>query len=226
MAITPLQSRIEEILNGSTSVTPRSRIEILLIELMQFIETGMSSVFHYKGSVSTYAELLLIENPEIGDVYNVQTDNMNYAWDGTSWDTLGAVMVIDSVITSDSQNPVTSSAIYAALVDKANTADLATVATSGSYDDLTNKPTIPAAQVNADWNAASGVAQILNKPTIPEAQVNSDWSAASGVAQILNKPTLGNAAAMNVWTGTRQQYEALVSDDYNFYCITEAVSSL
>lgn len=43
----------------------------------------------------------------------------------------------------------------------------ATVATSGDYDDLTNKPTIPAAQVNADWNAASGVAQILNKPSIP-----------------------------------------------------------
>lgn len=46
-------------------------------------------------------------------------------------------------------------------------ADLATVATSGSYNDLTNKPTIPAAQVNSDWNASSGVAQILNKPTIP-----------------------------------------------------------
>lgn len=45
--------------------------------------------------------------------------------------------------------------------------DLATVATSGSYNDLTNKPTIPAAQVNSDWNATSGVAQILNKPTIP-----------------------------------------------------------
>lgn len=38
---------------------------------------------------------------------------------------------------------------------------------SGSYNDLTDKPTIPAAQVNADWNAVSGVAQILNKPTIP-----------------------------------------------------------
>lgn len=44
---------------------------------------------------------------------------------------------------------------------------LATVASSGSYNDLTNKPTIPAAQVNSDWNASSGVAQILNKPTIP-----------------------------------------------------------
>jgi len=46
-------------------------------------------------------------------------------------------------------------------------ADLAAVATSGSYNDLSNKPTIPAAQVNADWNATSGVSRILNKPTIP-----------------------------------------------------------
>lgn len=36
---------------------------------------------------------------------------------------------------------------------------------SPSY--IQNKPTIPAAQVQADWNAGSGVAQILNKPTIP-----------------------------------------------------------
>lgn len=45
--------------------------------------------------------------------------------------------------------------------------NLATVATTGSYDDLLDKPTIPEAQVNSDWNAVSGVAEILNKPTIP-----------------------------------------------------------
>lgn len=44
---------------------------------------------------------------------------------------------------------------------------LAAVAMSGSYNDLSNTPTIPAAQVNSDWNASSGVAEILNKPTIP-----------------------------------------------------------
>lgn len=49
----------------------------------------------------------------------------------------------------------------------ANTPTLATVATSGSYNDLSNKPTIPAAQVNADWDSTSGVSEILNKPTIP-----------------------------------------------------------
>ena len=38
---------------------------------------------------------------------------------------------------------------------------------TGSYTDLTNKPTIPAAQVNADWNASSGLGVILNKPAVP-----------------------------------------------------------
>ena len=38
---------------------------------------------------------------------------------------------------------------------------------SGSYTDLTNKPTIPAAQVNSDWNSSSGSSAILNKPVVP-----------------------------------------------------------
>jgi hypothetical protein len=50
---------------------------------------------------------------------------------------------------------------------KANSADLGATAFSNDYNDLDNLPTIPAAQVNSDWNATSGVAEILNKPTIP-----------------------------------------------------------
>lgn len=54
------------------------------------------------------------------------------------------------------------------LTPYAESADLATVATSGSYTDLSNKPTIPAAQVQSDWNEAdsSAVDYIKNKPTI------------------------------------------------------------
>ena len=37
----------------------------------------------------------------------------------------------------------------------------------GDYDTLTNKPTIPAAQVRSDWNAIGTVAEIQNKPLIP-----------------------------------------------------------
>lgn len=47
--------------------------------------------------------------------------------------------------------------------------------------------------VNPDWNATSGLAQILNKPAIPAAQVNSDWNATSGVSAILNKPAIPGA---------------------------------
>ncbi len=79
---------------------------------------------------------------------------------------------------------------------------------TGSSVAWTTFPTIPAAQVNSDWNATSGLEQILNRPTlatvatsgqysdlsglptIPAAQVNSDWNSSSGVSQILNKPTL------------------------------------
>ena len=69
-------------------------------------------------------------------------------------------------------------------------------------------PSIPSAQVQTDWNATSGLGQLLNKPTlstvattgsytdltnlpnIPNAQVNSDWTATTGVAAILNKPVI------------------------------------
>lgn len=42
----------------------------------------------------------------------------------------------------------------------------AAVATSGDYNDLINKPSIPSSQVNSDWNSVSGLSQILNKPTL------------------------------------------------------------
>ena len=120
-----------------------------------------------------------------------------------------------------------------------------------SKDFIKNKPTIPEAQVQADWNqtTTTAVDYIKNKPTIPAAQVNSDWNAVSGVAQILNKPTLGTAAAKGVdssptasstnlvesggvytaisakadepWQGTRSQYEALQTDDYEYYMVIE-----
>ena len=111
-----------------------------------------------------------------------------------------------------STNITTLGTISAGTVPVARVSGLAPVATSGSFSDLINKPTIPAGQVNSDWNAASGLSQILNKPTfaavaisgsyndlsgkpaIPAAQVQSDWSASSGMGQILNKPTLASVA--------------------------------
>ena len=106
--------------------------------------------------------------------------------------------------------------------DILNKPEFATVATTGDYDDLTDKPAIltqwfgtqaeydaivtkdpnviynieGSDNVQADWNQTDSSADdyIKNKPTIPAAQVNADWNANSGVAQILNKPTLATVA--------------------------------
>ena len=52
----------------------------------------------------------------------------------------------------------------------------------GSYNSLTNQPTIPAAQVPADWNATGGsVAAILNKPIVPaQPSVSVETPSANG----------------------------------------------
>ena len=67
---------------------------------------------------------------------------------------------------------------------KADTSSLATVATTGNYNDLSNKPSIPAAQVNSDWNANSGVAQILNKPSLATVATSGSYD------DLSNKPTI------------------------------------
>lgn len=98
-----------------------------------------------KGKIYRNLQEQVLENVE--DITELKTD-MNNVYDKTS---------IDGIVEGLEED----------IAAKASLSDLATVATTGSYDDLTNKPTIPAAQVNADWNAVSGVAQILNKPSIP-----------------------------------------------------------
>lgn len=80
---------------------------------------------------------------------------------------------------------VAFSGSYNDLTDKPN---LATVATSGNYSDLSGTPTLATVATSGDYG------DLLNKPTIPAAQVNSDWSANSGVAEILNKPNLSAVA--------------------------------
>lgn len=62
---------------------------------------------------------------------------------------------------------------------------------SGNYNDLTNKPTIPAAQVNSDWSATTGVARILNKPTLATVATSGAYSDLSG------KPTIPTAGTIS-----------------------------
>ena len=67
---------------------------------------------------------------------------------------------------------------------------------------IKNKPNLSVyTNVNADWDATSGDAEILNKPTLApanaEQNVKSSWTASSGDAEILNKPYVPNLNNMS-----------------------------
>jgi hypothetical protein len=66
---------------------------------------------------------------------------------------------------------------------------LAAVATSGDYDDLINTPTIPTATSDLTNDGEDGINPFITAADVT-AQVNSDWDATSGVAEIFNKPTI------------------------------------
>ena len=97
---------------------------------------------------------------------------------------------------------------------------------SDSPQFIQNKPTIPAAQVNADWNATEGVAEILNKPTIPAAQVQSDWSQSDSEAVdfIKNKPVIPSLDAFIV-EGTLQAQGSPSSHLYRFTPTDEEITT-
>lgn len=84
-----------------------------------------------------------------------------------------------------------------ALAPYALSANLSTVATSGSYNDLSDKPTIPAPQVNSDWNATSGKAQILNKPNLSTVATSGDYD------DLINKPSEVTESTVSGWGFTK-----------------------
>ena len=52
------------------------------------VDGKVSSVYRYRGTVATYEDLPST-SLVVGDVYNVETDGSNYAWNGIVWDKLG-----------------------------------------------------------------------------------------------------------------------------------------
>ena len=65
----------------------------------QQIDAAVTSVYRYKGSVAT-ADQLPKQDQVTGDVYNVESDGANVAWDGEKWDKLGGPIDLSSYATT------------------------------------------------------------------------------------------------------------------------------
>jgi hypothetical protein len=139
-------------------------------------KADISSVYKYKGTVSTYGDLPS-SGQTVGDVYNVETADAthgikagdNVAWDGTAWDVLAGV--------DDLSNYVTTTAMNTALEGKVDKVEGKGLSTNDFTDALLTKLNgiAEGAEVNvqADWNQTDTTADdyIKNKPNIPAEMV-------------------------------------------------------
>ena len=64
------------------------------------LKSDITNMYKYKGSVATVS-LLPSTGQTVGDVYNVEANGMNYAWNGTEWDALGEIFTSTSISNSD-----------------------------------------------------------------------------------------------------------------------------
>jgi hypothetical protein len=127
-----------------------------------------------------------------------------------------------AVIVAPNSNAVT-------VVNNNPTLAFGTAATIGTVNGTALSLTMPAqptfTQTQADWNesVSTSSAYIQNKPIIPAAQVQTDWNAASGMGQLLNKPSnfvMGaNNTAYTIWVGTQAEYDLLTPDASTVYLI-------
>lgn len=172
---------------------------------------------------------------EDGDWAIVGSTDTVWVWDSdtNAWKDTDQKGQVESVNGQTGTVVLTASDVGAATTAqgaKADTAvqpgDLATVATTGSYTDLTNAPTIPAAQVNSDWNSTSGVSEILNKPTLATVATTGAYSDLSGAptipapTQVSTLPTASVDELGNIYQfiGTT---DANYTNGYFYECVSD-----
>lgn len=114
-------------------------------------QLGLTTVYQYKGSVATYANLPTT-GQKVGDVWNVETADPdhgikagdNVAWDGAQWDTLGGNHDLSGYAQLNSANTFTASNTFRANIKVSN----GTAAGSQGQIILGNKPQSATVQAN------------------------------------------------------------------------------
>ena len=198
----------------STSIPASGDISNLSVNVVDFVNTIMNACTEFGEDIFLYFDFIF-DSPIKFVVMPYSSNNM-FAMiidDGMTRVALQIEFTGDGTgeYTKTSTELVTSN-------------EIATVATSGSYNDLTDKPTIPTAYTHPDTHPASmitGLATVAtsgsyndlnDKPTIPT--IPASLPANGGNADTVNH--------FHIWQGTQTEYDSISSKNANtIYLIKE-----
>ena len=189
------------------------------------LNSKVASVYKVKGSVENESALPQ-EGNTTGDVYNVETDGMNYVWDGTQWDKLGGTVDLSNYYTKSQVNTelgkkldittasstyltqATASSTYAtvqALNAKADASDVTSIEeTIATYGTMATK--------NADDYSTKAVADTLYAPASLSGTVSSLTATVSGKAnasEVYTKTVANSTFATKTELGNKVDTSAL-----------------
>ena len=123
-------------------------------------QLGLTTVYQYKGSVATYANLPTT-GQKVGDVWNIETADPdhgikagdNVAWDGAQWDTLGGNQDLSGYAQLNSANTFTASNTFRANIKVSN----GTTAGSGGRIDFGISPAAETVQARISSDSLGGL---------------------------------------------------------------------
>lgn len=150
---------IDNLNSSSTTAALSANQGRVLGQRVTTLEGKISSVYSYKGSKATYAELP--SDAAAGDVWNVEEahDNhpagTNWAWTGTAWDALGGAIDLSAYY-----NKTQADAAIAAAVDAEKT--LREAADNGLDGKITTN-TQAIAKINGSADAEGSLANTLKQ---------------------------------------------------------------
>jgi hypothetical protein len=176
------------------------------------IDTKLSAVYRYRGSVNTFADLPTTDRI-IGDVWNVITPNgMNYAWNGTEWDALGGAVDISNFVTLDTAQTITgvktfSNTIVGSISGNAGTATI--LATARTFS-ISGGATAAAVSFNGSANVVLNVTALdstlltntINISLIPTTNTLSNDSNTVPLTSAVWEHSSSNASGIHGATST------------------------
>ena len=93
---------VDNLLSENPSAALSAKQGKVLNDKIADLASKITSIFRFKGSKATLAEIQAVESPEIGDVYHNIENGGEYVYDGTTWELLGlSVDLSDYAKTAD-----------------------------------------------------------------------------------------------------------------------------
>lgn len=165
---------IDNLTSTSTTAALSANQGKVLNDKVVALQTKLSSVYNYKGSKATYAELP--SDAAAGDVWNVEEahDNhpagTNWAWTGTAWDALGGAVDLSGYYDKAAADAAIKNAVDA----EKSAREAADTALDGKITTNTQALTIINGDANTDGSIANAIKQAKDYADIKAGDISDE----------------------------------------------------